>query len=117
MITLGGEEYYIDLTALDSWLADGDDLKAREMVETDTKVTKDSTGAVQSTETTTRTYHKGKEVDGAKFEVVNLMMQIVMSDMEPADTTLGLDRALSDKPLGYVIAFNTLISLGILVTK
>lgn len=114
MIEVGGNIFYVDLDALDSFLTNDDSLLAKEVVETDLKEFKDESGAVINSELTTRRYQKGKEVDGARFEMINFMLQIVMSDTESNDYTLGFERAMSDKPLSYTIALNTLMKVGVL---
>lgn len=114
MISFGGVDYYISLNAVNSLLTGDEDLQAKEITETEVKEFLDEKGQVTGSEKITRTHYKGKEVDGAKFEIINMMLQIVLGDMEPMDDTLGEERAFKEKPLSYKIAFNTLKGMGIL---
>jgi hypothetical protein len=114
MISFGGMNYFVDLEAVDEWLTGDEDLQAQEVKDVEIKEFFDNTGQKTGSEKTTRIYHKGKEVDGAKFELINFMLQIVLGDMEPMDDTLGEERAFSDKSLSYKMAFNTLRKWGII---
>ena len=112
MIEFGGKYYMIDLDALDEIISKEESLKAQDIIETD--VAQETVNGNLKTITTTRTIPKGKEIDGAMYDTIRLMLEIVMTREDDMDDTLGLDRALDSMPFNYKIAFNTLIKYKIL---
>jgi len=114
MIESGGITYYIDFDALDTVIATDKSLEAQDVTETKTKEYLDDKGKVMSTDVTTRTYPKSKEIDGARYDCIGLMLQVIMNGDAEIDDTLGMDRGLAGMPLNWKIAFNTLKNCGVL---
>jgi hypothetical protein len=116
MIEYGGVIYYIDLKALDKFITltkPNDKLETKEI-----RIVKDANGHVQSIEEYTHIGEKQTEINITSYEVIRTMIDTLLdwSDTDD-DTTLGADRALSQKPLSYQICFNTLTNYGILKEK
>ncbi len=115
MIEFGGSIYYIDLDALEKAIKPKGLEPTDTIVETETKSYYDANGAIISSEMTNVSRERGREIDGAKYEMIRLMMEILMDGTEETDDdTLGADRALEKTSLSYKIAFNTLYTYGIL---
>lgn len=114
MISFDGVNYYVDLSAIDKLIGDEVSLQARMVTETEHKTFADAGGAVTGSETITKNYEKSKEIDGAKYETINFLLQIVMSEPEPMDDTLGSERAFNSMPFNYKLAFNTLLKFGVI---
>jgi len=117
MINIGGTMYYINFEALDELISTDDSLKAQEIKETENKESYDDKGNLISSVLTTKTYLKSKEIDGARYDCVGLMLQIIMNSDVELDGTLGFERALKSQPLNWQIAYNTLIHNGILIAE
>lgn len=119
MIEFGGQHYYIDFDAIDNLIASDKSLIAQEIEEIEISETiKDVDGTPEkTTHTVTRRFPKGKEIDGSKYDIMNLMLQIIVGTPDEHDDTLGGDRALAKTTLNYKIAFNTLIKYGILAVS
>jgi hypothetical protein len=113
LIDIGGNSYRINLEKMSELLVSDKSLEAGEVVEKEEKEKTDVDGKVTKT-VTTRTYPKSKEFDAARFDVLGSMFQIVLSYNEEADDTLGVDRILDSSPIPFKIAYNTLLSYGIL---
>ena len=63
-------------------------------------------GKITGSEITEVSRDRGREIDGAKYEMIRLMMEILMDGTEETDDdTLGADRALEKTSLSYKIAF------------
>ena len=116
MVSIGGVSYYVDFNALDvaikieDKIGDKGDVNEQEIKEVFGEDDKQVSKII-----TTKVYPKGKEIDGARYDYVGLMLQIIMNTDTEIDDTLGIDRALDGMPLNWKIAFNTLTKYGILV--
>lgn len=115
MIDVGGITYYIDFEALDRLIATDKSLEAQDVTEIKKKEVFGDNNEVIHTEVTTRTYPKSKEIDGARYDCMGLMLQIIMNSETEIDDTLGIDRGFAAMPLNWKIAFNTLKKYGVLV--
>ena len=116
MIEFGGVHYYIDLDVLDKTISSGtnpDD----EVIITETKVIKDENGNILGSEEKETISLKGKEIEGAKYDIVRMMIEVLIDYNEQPDDSLGVERALKTTPLSYKVAFNTLYNCGILKEK
>ena len=115
MIEFGGSIYYIDLDALEKTiLPKGLDPKEK-IIEREEKIHLDGDNKVEHTDITEVSRERGREIDGAKYEMVRLMIEILMDGTdETDDDALGAERALDKSSLSYKIAFNTLYHYGIL---
>jgi len=115
MIDLGGINYYIDFEALDALISTDKSLEAQQVTEVEKKEYTDENGKVMSADITTKTYPKSKEIDGARYDCMGMMLQIIMNTDIEIDDTLGVDRGFAAMPLNWKIAFNTLKKNGVLV--
>jgi hypothetical protein len=115
MIDLGGINYYIDFEALDKLISTDKSLEAQEVTETKTEETFGEDKKCYNTVVTTKVFPKSKEIDGARYDCMGMMLQIIMNTDIEIDDTLGLDRGFAAMPLNWKIAFNTLIKNGVLV--
>jgi hypothetical protein len=117
MLSFDGINYFIDLEKIDEIIGADESLRAKILEDVEHNVFYDAQGTVINSNTTTRNYHKSKEIDGAKYETINTMLHIIMQEPEPLDDTLGSKRAFEGMPFNYKIAFNTLLYFGILVKQ
>jgi len=117
MIDLGGINYYIDFEALDNLISTDKSLEAQEVTEVETEESLDDSGKITSSKVTTRTYPKSKEIDGARYDCMGMMLQIIMNTDIEIDDTLGVERGFASMPLNWKIAFNTLKINGVLVAE
>lgn len=117
MIDVGGITYYIDFEALDKLIATDKSLEAQDVTEVKTREYFDSDGKLVSSDKVTRTYPKSKEIDGARYDCMGLMLQIIMNTDVEIDDTLGIERGLDKMPLNWKVAFNTLVKYGVLVAE
>jgi hypothetical protein len=108
MIAIDGENYYIDVDALDKELNTDEALSAG-YVENETKHESfDGEGASLGSSIETNKTHKPREVDGFKYEMyMTLISTVLHSHLEPEDRMMPLD--LNGAPLNFTIAFNTLL--------
>jgi hypothetical protein len=115
MIEFGGSIYYIDLDALEKAIKPIGIDPMDKVIDREEKAYLDADGKVTGSEITEVSRDRGREIDGAKYEMIRLMMEILMDGTEETDDdTLGADRALEKTSLSYKIAFNTLYNYGIL---
>jgi hypothetical protein len=114
MIDFGGTIYRINLEKISELLVSDESLMAKEITETDVKETFDAEGNLMDKEVYTKTYNKSKEFDAARFDVLGSMFQILLNFNDEVDETLGIERVLDGTTLPFRIAFNTLLSYGIL---
>lgn len=118
MIEFGGTCYYIDFEAIDKIVAGDKSLKAQVVTDSETSTTYDEKNKLVQKTITEIKHNKPKEVDGSKYDMVRLMLEIVLTEKEmDGDDTLGADRVLAKSPLSFKIAFNTLLQHGILKEK
>lgn len=121
MIEFGGTVFYIDLEALDKALIPTTHYKQTDRAETTyIKTYYDEDGKVTSKEETVELSPRQKEIDGPKYEILRSMIDVLLDPMDEDDSddiSLGVERALSKKPLSYQLAFNTLYAYGILKEK
>jgi len=115
MIDVGGINYHINFEALDKLIATDDSLKAQDVTDIEIKEYFDEEGKKVSSDKTTKTYPKSKEIDGARYDCMGMMLQIIMNTDVDIDDTLGIERGFSAQPLNWKIAFNTLTHYGVLV--
>lgn len=115
MIEFGGVYYRFDLDGFSKSIKLGNS-KPDDKYKVSTLETKTLVGGDVVTKLTETTSERGFELDSAKYELVKTMIEIVMDDVDiDADDTLGVERAFDKFNLSYRIAFNTLLSYGILV--
>lgn len=115
MIEFGGVNYSFNLEAFSKAIKLGGS-DPKELIKFTTKKTKTLVGGEEVVTLTETTSERGLEIDSAKYELIKTMIEVVMDDVDvEADDTLGVDRAFDKFNLSYKIAFNTLLSYGILV--
>lgn len=115
VLEFGGLSYYVDFNGIDNMLKSEDpDLESKDIEETETETTYIN-GGLEKTIVKTRGYHKGREVDLARYETYRMLIEILLTyNEESEDGVLGIERSLSKTPLSFKIAFNTLVKYGIL---
>jgi hypothetical protein len=115
MIDYAGSIYYIDLDEFDRIISYNPTSGSDKFVTSEKKITRNEKNEVVSIEEFESQNTKGKEIDGPKYEVMRMMLEIIMDEKnEDVDTSLGIDRALQKTPLSYRIAFNTLLHYGVI---
>ena len=117
MIEFGGVIYYIDVNALDKAITPPSVKPTDKVTLTETKTVRNEKGELIGTETVETTSLRGKEIDGAKYDIIRMMLEVLIDYDEETDDSLGVDRALDKTPLSYRVAFNTLYNYGILKEK
>ena len=117
MIEFGGVMYYIDIEALDKAITPVGIKPTDKITLTENKVVKNESGTIIGTEEVVTTSMRGKEIDGAKYETLRMMLETLIDNDEEVDDGLGIDRAMAKTPLSYRLAFNTLLNYGILKEK
>ena len=117
MIEFGGVYYYIDMDALDKAITVSGTKTSSKHTEIETKTVKDGEGNLLGTETLETVVPKGKEIDGAKYDILRMMIEVLIDFDDEIDDSLGAERAFSKTPIAYKLAFNTLISCGVLKEK
>ena len=115
MIDIGGTFFKIDLNAFSSALATSDKEEAVSGLETETKSNFDIDGSPLGFTVTTREYEKGKEIDGPKYDLLRMCLEILFTYNEEVDDAMGLAKALESTPIPFKVAFNTLLDYGILI--
>jgi len=117
LIDIGGLVFTIDLERFTSLLTttkvddNGDEVKS---YETETKINYDSAGQPISTTVIKREYEKGAEVDGPKYDVIRMCLEILMTYNEELDDAMGFENAMTKTSISFKMAFNTLLNYGIL---
>ena len=115
MIEFGGSFYYIDIEALDKVIKPNGVNQTDKVIEREEKIHLDENNKLVYSDITEVSRDRGKEIDGAKYEMFRLMIEILMDNTEETDdTSLGAERALEKTSLSYKIAFNKLYHYGIL---
>lgn len=114
MIEFGGVLYYLDMDAFDKAITPNNIKSTDKIKTTDKKVVTNEEGKVIGTEIIESVRERGKEVDGAKYDILRMMIEIIMDNKDETDDSLGADRALEKTSLSYKLAFNTLFRYGII---
>lgn len=114
MLTIAGITYVLDFDKLDNILTLEESLLTKEMEETETKEVYDAKNNFVGKEVLTKKFIKGKEIDATRYEMIRFLIEMIFSNIEDFDDTLGIDRALSSTNLGFKISFNTLLDMGII---
>jgi hypothetical protein len=118
MLEFGNSVFYIDLKAFDKAITLIDNTKNQVQTDTETKTVTNENGDIILTEHYERSTQQGKEIDATKYDLLKTFIEYIIDyDDEAADDALGLDRALSQMPLGYKIVYNTLLNENILIEK
>ena len=113
MIDIGGSIFRIDLTAFSEVLATKDENEGKSY-EIETSTNYDAAGQPVGTTVVSREFEKGKEIDGPKYDVLRMCMEILLTYNEEVDDAMGLAKALESTSIPFKVAFNTLLGYGIL---
>jgi len=113
-LDFGGTTYYIDLDAFDELLTIDGSLSPKTVIDTVETKSFDAKGKLLSSEISTTTSSKNKEINIATYETLRMFLEIVLTYQDESDDTLGADRALLATPLSIKISFNTLLKHGII---
>ena len=114
MIEFGGILYFLDVEALENAIkVKGSDPKEL-LKETTSTVHYDANGTITHSDTVTTTAERGREIDATKYDILRMCIEVLIDYNEESDDTLGADRALEKTPLAYKLAFNTLLTYGVL---
>jgi len=117
LLDIGGSVFTIDLDSFTSLLTttqidnDGVEVKG---IEVETKTDYDAEGKPLNTTVIHREYEKGSEIDGPKYDVIRMCLEILMTYHEEVDDTLGFENAMAKTTISFKMAFNTLLTYGIL---
>lgn len=117
MIAFGGVIYYFDIDALTKTISPADSKPTDKVTEIEHKVVKDNKNKLIGSETLETTMERGREIDGTKYDIIRLMIEVLIDYDEETDDTLGNERAFQKMPISYRLAFNTLYNYGILKEK
>lgn len=115
LLEFGGYYYYLDFEALDEFLRN-DEETPKKVEETEIFEKYDEKDKPFQKTILTRSSINEKEINGIRYEMVGNMLDAIFSNVEggDGDDLLGGKRALSDAPLSYKLAINTLIKYNIL---
>ena len=116
MIEFGDTTFYIDINQLDKIVSKNNNKKT-DKKSVQLKKVFDSDGNVSYTEELTTIIEEEGEINPVKFEIINLMLDVVMATKDEMDTSLGVERALENTDLPFKIAFNTLYNYNIIKEK
>lgn len=116
MIEFGGKIYYIDFEAIDKLIAGDKSLKPQMMTDVEETLIYNDKDTLTGKQVTKTKYHKSKEIDGSKYDILRAMLEVILKGEEEigADDALGIDRLLAKATLSFKLAFNTLLKYGIL---
>ena len=111
LIEIGNSKYIFDFEALTKAVRTPREESAKTIRIVEQK---DRFGGLVGTEIETETSENIPEIDVAKFELVsNLINSVLMTDLEE-ENSLGSAHMLGKAPLAFKLAFNTLLSMGII---
>ena len=113
MLGIGGIDYAIDLEALDTLITTKTE-NGSKVRETEKKVILDEDGKVITTEKFTKVRDKVREIDMARYEIIRVLFEVILSTQDEIDDELGVDRALESLSLPFKLSFNTLLQYGII---
>jgi hypothetical protein len=119
-LEIGGEKYYVNLEAIDTAIilkaikSDKVNKNDDVIIETTYSTSLDETGEEIGSEIVTNEYPRGLEINGALFEILRTMLEVILQYGEEFDDTLGVERAFDKLPFNFKIAFNTLSKYAII---
>ncbi len=117
MIEFGGIQYYIDIEALDKTITPTDTKPSDVITVTEYKTHINAAGEVTGNEKMETSSLRGKEINGPKYNIIQMMVETLIDYTGETDDSLGAERALNNTPLSYKLAFNTLYQYGIIKEK
>lgn len=114
MLDIGSSIYVVDLEKLSELLSYDESLQSQTVTEIEVNEVRNEEGELVGTETTTKTYNKGKEIDASRYDLFRMFFEVLLTYNEEFDDTLGFDRAMQNATLPFKITFNTLLNYGVL---
>ena len=116
MISIGGYNHILDLDKFSELVNNSANESRTTDIETETKYNNSGTN-IEPYETivTTREFERAETVDAAKYDVIRMSLEILLTYNEEIDDTLGLNRVLEKAPISFKVAFNTLLNCGVLI--
>lgn len=114
-LTFAGSTYALNLNAFDKLLTFEPTPENNKITETETTQEFDYEMNLINSTVVTRQYQRSKEIDMPKYDIVKTVLDIILHYGEETDESLGMQRALDSFPIGFKIAFNTLINYGVLI--
>jgi len=115
MIDIGGSIFKIDLNAFSNALATSVNEDALNGLERETKSNFDVDGSPLGFTVTTREFEKVKEIDGPKYDLLRMCLEVLLTYNEEVDDDMGIAKALESTSIPFKVAFNTLLDYGILI--
>jgi len=114
MIEFGGLIYYVDMDELEKNIVSVTENDIDTI--TEKKIYYDLSGVVTHSELHSKESPKSREINGARYELLRMMLDVVLIDNgnEETDDTMGAERALGGMTLSYKIAFNTLLKYNVI---
>lgn len=109
---IGGTIFKIDLDAFNNALATKE--TSDKKIEVETFSTFDSDGKLIGFTVKNVELERGIEIDGPKYDLLRMCLEIIFTYSEDVDDAMGVNKALESTTIPFKIAFNTLISYGIL---
>lgn len=113
MLGIGGIDYAVDLEALDALITNKVE-NGNKVRETEKKIILDKDDKVITTEKFTKVRDKVREIDMARYEIIRVLFEVILSTQDEIDDELGVDRALEGLSLPFKLSFNTLLQYGII---
>lgn len=112
MIDIGGLIYTLDLDKFNDVLIN-EELNSKNH-DKETNTTYDSDGNPIGHMVIDKEYDKPVEIDGPKYDILRMCLEILLTYNEDVDDSLGMERMLRGTTIPFRIAFNTLLNYGIL---
>ena len=113
MIDIGGSLFKIDLGSFSDVLATNDG-NGGKSYEVETTINYDNAGMPIGSTVVSREFEKGNEIDGPKYDILRMCLEILFTYNEEVDDAMGLAKALESTSIPFKVAFNTLLDYGIL---
>lgn len=112
-ITIGNKSFIVRIDLISDFVSYTQ--KNDNDIETNTSTTYDTAGIILNTEIQTFQPIKKDEIDGPKFDTIRLMFdELFRYELPSDDNFLDFDTIINKMPLGFKIAFNTLLHYDLL---
>lgn len=112
LIEIGGCKFILDVQAISDSVKSGNRATTSVTRISEQKGANGNTIGVTTVET--ETTDSGVEVDVTKFEMINNLINTLLLSELDEDNGLGAAHILAKAPMSFKLAFNTLISMGII---
>lgn len=111
MIEIGGVVFAIDLEKYTELLTIKTEHKGNEV---EGKVHYDADNKPISSTVTSREFDRPTEIDAPKYDLLRMCLEIILTYNDEVDDAMGINKALESTPISFKVAYNTLLSYGIL---